>query len=39
MVLHWRRRVTRLLGDDRVCRVEAADLAVDAEVVALGYER
>ena len=25
-LLHWRRRVTRLLGDDRVRRVEAADL-------------
>jgi glycine/D-amino acid oxidase-like deaminating enzyme len=36
-VLHWRRRVTRLLGDDRVRRVEAADLAIDADVVALGY--
>lgn len=36
-LLHWRRRVTRLLGDDRVHRVEAADLAVDADIVALGY--
>lgn len=36
-VLHWRRRVTRLLGDDRVRRVEAADLAIDADIVALGY--
>ena len=36
-LLHWRRRVTRLLGDDRVRRVEAADLAIDADIVALGY--
>lgn len=36
-VLHWRRRVTRLLGDERVHRVEAADLAIDADIVALGY--
>jgi glycine/D-amino acid oxidase-like deaminating enzyme len=36
-VLHWRRRVTRLLGDDRVQRVEAADFGIDADIVALGY--
>jgi glycine/D-amino acid oxidase-like deaminating enzyme len=36
-LLHWRRRVTRLLGDDRVRRVEAADLGIDADIVALGY--
>ena len=36
-VLHWRRRVTRLWGDDRVRGVEAADLAIEADVVALGY--
>jgi len=36
-LLHWRRRVTRLLGDDRVQRVEAADLGIDADIVALGY--
>jgi glycine/D-amino acid oxidase-like deaminating enzyme len=36
-LLHWRRRVTRLLGEDRVRRVEAADLAFDADIVALGY--
>ena len=36
-LLHWRRRVTRLLGDDRVRRVEAADLSIDADIVALGY--
>lgn len=36
-VLHWRRRVTRILGDDRVRGLEAADLALDADIVALGY--
>ncbi|MBN9089397.1 MAG: FAD-dependent oxidoreductase [Reyranella sp.] len=36
-LIHWRRRVTRLLGDDRVQRVEAADLGIDADIVALGY--
>ena len=36
-LMHWRRRVTRLLGDDRVTRVEAADLVIDADIVALGY--
>jgi glycine/D-amino acid oxidase-like deaminating enzyme len=36
-LLHWRRRVTRLVGEDRVRRVEAADLAFDADIVALGY--
>src|SRR4051812_4453842 len=36
-LMHWRRRVTRLLGDDRVRRVEAADLGIDADIVALGY--
>jgi glycine/D-amino acid oxidase-like deaminating enzyme len=36
-LLHWRHRVTRLLGDDRVRRVEAADLSIDADIVALGY--
>ena len=36
-LLHWRRRVTRLLGDDRVRRVEAADFSIDADIVALGY--
>ena len=29
--------MTRLLGDDRVRRVEAADLGIDADIVALGY--
>jgi len=36
-LLHWRRRVTRLLGDNRVRRLEAAELALDADIVALGY--
>jgi glycine/D-amino acid oxidase-like deaminating enzyme len=36
-LVHWRRRVTRLLGDDRVQRVEAADLGIEADIVALGY--
>lgn len=35
--LHWRRRVTRILGHDRVTRVEAADLGIEADIVALGY--
>jgi glycine/D-amino acid oxidase-like deaminating enzyme len=33
--LHWDRRVTRLLGDGRVRSLEAGDLAIDADVVAL----
>jgi glycine/D-amino acid oxidase-like deaminating enzyme len=36
-VLHWRHRVTRLLGEDRVRRVEAGDMTIDADIVALGY--
>src|SRR5207237_1071691 len=36
-VLHWRRRVTRILGEDRARRVEAGGLAIDADIVALGY--
>jgi glycine/D-amino acid oxidase-like deaminating enzyme len=36
-LLHWRRRVTRILGHDRVTRVEAADFGIDADIVALGY--
>jgi hypothetical protein len=35
-LLHWRRRVTRLLGDDRVRRVEAGRSRFDADIVALG---
>ena len=36
-ILHWRHRVTRILGEDRVRRVEAGGFAVDADIVALGY--
>jgi D-hydroxyproline dehydrogenase subunit alpha len=36
-LMHWRRRVTRLVGDDRVRSVEAADLSIEADIVALGY--
>ncbi len=36
-ILHWRHRVTRILGEDRVRRVEAGDFAIDADIVALGY--
>jgi len=36
-ILHWRHRVTRILGEDRVRRVEAGDMAIDADIVALGY--
>lgn len=36
-ILHWRHRVTRILGEDRVSRVEAGDTAIDANIVALGY--
>jgi glycine/D-amino acid oxidase-like deaminating enzyme len=36
-VLHWRTRVTEIFGEDRVNRVEAADLSIEADVVALGY--
>ena len=36
-LLHWDRKVTRLVGEDRVQRVEAGDWAIDADIVALGY--
>src|SRR5471032_1550791 len=36
-VLHWRRRVTRILGEHRVRRVEAGGFAIDTDIVALGY--
>ncbi len=36
-VLHWRRRVTRVLGEDRVRAVEAADFHIEADILALGY--
>ena len=35
--LHWNRRVTRLIGEDRVRAVEAGDLRLDADIVALNY--
>jgi D-hydroxyproline dehydrogenase subunit alpha len=35
--LHWGCQVTQLLGDDRVHRVVAGDLAFDADIVALNY--
>src|SRR6266851_3334879 len=36
-LLHWDRKVTRLLGEGRVQRVEAGDLSIDADIVAVGY--
>jgi D-hydroxyproline dehydrogenase subunit alpha len=36
-LLHWGRRVTRLVGEDRVRCVEAEDLSIEADIVALGY--
>src|SRR5258708_10185010 len=36
-LLHWDRKVTRLLGEGRVQRVEAGDWAIDADIVALCY--
>ena len=36
-LLQWDRKVTRLLGEGRVQRVEAGDLSIDADIVALGY--
>jgi glycine/D-amino acid oxidase-like deaminating enzyme len=36
-LLHWGRKVTRLVGESRVQRVEAGDWAIDADIVALGY--
>ena len=35
--LHWNRRATRLIGDDRVRGIEAGDLRFDADIVALNY--
>ncbi len=35
--LHWDRRISRLVGDDRVRAVEAGDLAIDADIVAMNY--
>jgi glycine/D-amino acid oxidase-like deaminating enzyme len=36
-LLHWDRKVTRLVGEGRVQRVESGDLSIDADIVALGY--
>lgn len=36
-LLHWGAKVTRLVGEDRVQRVEAGGFAIDADIVALGY--
>ncbi|CAN5872282.1 hypothetical protein BH11PSE3_BH11PSE3_08840 [soil metagenome] len=33
--LHWNRQATRLVGEDRVRAVEAGDLTVEADIVAL----
>lgn len=35
--LHWDRRATRLVGDDRVRGIEAGDLRFEADLVALNY--
>ena len=35
--LHWNRRATRLIGDDRVRGIEAGDLRFEADIVALNY--
>ena len=35
--LHWQRQVTRLVGEDRVRRVEAGDLVFEADIVALHH--
>ena len=35
--LQWNRRVTRLVGTERVRAVEAGDLAIEADIVALNY--
>lgn len=34
-LMHWGRRVTRLVGEDRVRAVEAGNLTIDADIVAL----
>ncbi len=36
-LLHWDRKVTRLVGEGRVQRLEAGDWSIDADIVALGY--
>jgi D-hydroxyproline dehydrogenase subunit alpha len=35
--LHWNRRATRLLGEDRVRGVQAGDLTLEADIVGLNY--
>ena len=35
--LHWSRRATRPIGDDRVRGIEAGDLRFEADIVALNY--
>ena len=35
--LHWDRKVTRLVGEERVRGVEAGDLVLEADIVALNY--
>jgi|FEC22Drversion2_1045045.scaffolds.fasta_scaffold00719_8 D-hydroxyproline dehydrogenase subunit alpha len=35
--LHWNRRATRVLGEDRVRGVQADDLTIEADIVALNY--
>src|SRR5262249_56220217 len=35
--VQWNRRVTRLVGAERVSAVEAGDLAIEADIVALNY--
>ena len=35
--LHWNRKVTRLMGDERVRAVEAGDLTIEADIVAFNY--
>ncbi|HZQ01261.1 MAG TPA: FAD-dependent oxidoreductase [Reyranella sp.] len=36
-LLHWDRKVTRIVGEDRVCGIEAGDLKIEADIVALNY--
>ena len=36
-LLHWDRKVTRLVGEGRVQRLEAGNWSIEADVVALGY--
>jgi glycine/D-amino acid oxidase-like deaminating enzyme len=36
-LLHWNRKVARLVGDDRVRALEAGEFAIEADIVALNY--